>query len=249
MLILGPAATWAGSPAKPIGTVVMVHGAGGGGWEWDLWKPVFESAGWQVIARDLKPVKAGIAHTTFNDYVRQVIAWCSAARAKPVVLIGASMGGILALKAAEKVRPAAVVLVNSVPPAGIGWQPPTRPPSPPVVEWSKGTLKETRDAMPDSTDGVIRRAFKLWRDESGAVMNEIRSGVNVSVPACPILVVLGKRDTDVSPSSGREIARAYRADILEFAGMSHVGPLLGKRAKEVASLTRAWISSRPRNSR
>ena len=32
---------------KPL--AVMVHGAGGGGWEYFLWEPVFERAGYEVI--------------------------------------------------------------------------------------------------------------------------------------------------------------------------------------------------------
>ena len=98
---------------------VFVHGAGGGGWEWNSWTPVFEKAGWQCIAEDLVPVKQGIAKTTFHDYLAQVEHWGDDARPGKLVLIGASMGGILALKASERLNPDALVLVNSVGPAGI----------------------------------------------------------------------------------------------------------------------------------
>jgi pimeloyl-ACP methyl ester carboxylesterase len=40
---------------RPV--AVMIHGAGGGGWEWDAWRPVFEHGGWDVIAADLMPSK------------------------------------------------------------------------------------------------------------------------------------------------------------------------------------------------
>src|SRR5688572_26435522 len=99
-------------------TVIMIHGAGGGGWEYDLWKPVFEQAGYRVIARDLVPAKGGLEQTRFEDYVRQVQLWRPVSG--KVILIGASMGGILTLKSAELEDPDAIVLVNSAPPKGIG---------------------------------------------------------------------------------------------------------------------------------
>ena len=37
----------------------MVHGGGGGGWEWTAWRGVFESAGLRVDAPDLQPAEAG----------------------------------------------------------------------------------------------------------------------------------------------------------------------------------------------
>ena len=54
---------------------VMVHGAGGGGCEYDLWRPIFEKAGYKVIAKDLVPALGGLAKTTFADYVDQVRSW------------------------------------------------------------------------------------------------------------------------------------------------------------------------------
>jgi len=228
----------AGVSASPIGTVVMIHGAGGGGWEYDLWRPVFERAGWRVVAKDLVPVKGGYEATKFEDYVRQVVAWTP--KRGRVVYVGASMGGILALKASERVKVSAIVLVNSVPPKGVG---PAREgkKSPPVVKWANGPLKDTEDSMPDSDRKTILWAWKRWRDESGAVMDEIRGGVAASVPKCPALVVLGQADGDVPNASGMALAKWARADIFSYQGMSHVGPLMSTRAAEVASAVSTWL--------
>lgn len=225
------------------GVAIMIHGAGGGGWEWDKWKPVFEAAGWRVVAPDLVPVRAGIAATRFGDYVRQVTNWCAKHKGKPIALVGASMGGVLALKAAEVVRPFAVVLVNSAMPSGIRPATENAVPYPTVIEWSKGTLKETRDAMPDSDEATIQKAFKRWRDESGGVLTELRAGITVKRPICPVLVLLGAKDTDIPPEHGRSLARLYDADVIEYAKMSHVGPLLGTRASEVARTVLQWLGA------
>ena len=51
---------------------LLVHGAGGGGWEWNVWRGVFEAAGIAVAAPDLQPVAAGLATTGFDDYLREL---------------------------------------------------------------------------------------------------------------------------------------------------------------------------------
>lgn len=219
---------------KPV--AVMIHGAGGGGWEWDAWRPVFEKAGWEVVAPDLVPAKGGLAKTSLGDYVHQVVSWSP--KGRPFVLIGASMGGPLALKAALQTDPKAVVLVNGVSPHGNGGKK-----FPAVVRWAGGPLKDTRDSMPDSDEATIQKAWHRWRDESGAVMTTLSKGTNTPRPPAPILVVIGTADTDVSPESGRALAREYGADRREFLKMSHVGPLLGRRAPEVAADVIGWLKS------
>lgn len=219
-------------------TVVMIHGAGGGGWEYDFWKPVFQKAGYKVVARDLMPAKGGLAHTNFTHYVDQVVSWCP--KSGRVVLVGASMGGILALKAAEKVTPSAIVLVNSVPPADVA-QLPFNQPAPDVVEWANGPLKDTEDSMPDSNRKTILWAWKKWRNESGTVMNQIRTGIIVEKPNCRSLVVIGENDTDIPPAVSRQMASHFSSKILAYPKMSHVGPLLSTKAKTVAADVIHWL--------
>ncbi len=228
------------SAVKP--TAVMIHGAGGGGWEYLQWKPVFEKAGYRVVNPDLVPVNGDYAKTTFPDYVRQVESWCKNAKG-PVVLIGASMGGPLALKAAESVKPSAVILINGVAPAGVG---PKRKPRqlPAIVEWEGGPRKDSADAMPDSTEEMIDYAWPRWRNESGAVMTALSKGVTCEKPSCPALVMIGEKDTDIAPATSRAVAKWARADVKTYGGMSHVGPLLGKRGPEVAQDAAEWLKKK-----
>ena len=209
-------------------TVVMIHGAGGGGWEYEKWRPVFEAKGWKVINRDLEPVRGSYASTKLSDYVKQVVSWCP--KGEMIVLIGASMGGRLALEAARQVHPAAIVLVNSVPPTGL-----RRPKQPPIVRWANGPIKDTIDSMPDSDGPTIKWAWKRWRDESGAVMNELAKGGKFENPKCPVLVVIGENDTEIQPAISRSMAKSFHAKVLSYRGMSHVGPLLSRSAKKVAA--------------
>ena len=223
-------------------TVVLIHGAGGGAWEYDAWKPVLTAAGFRVVARDLMPASGGLARTTFEDYLTQVRDACRGAG--HVVLIGASMGGTLAMKAAEEVHPSALVLVNSVPPAGVSPGRNPRERYPQVVRWANGPISETRTAMLDSDEATIQKAWRNWRDESGAVMNALTDRIPVRKPVCPTLVVIGERDTDVQPATGMAIAAWAGADIHRYQGMSHVGPLLSRRAPEVATGVATWLRAR-----
>ena len=222
--------------------VIMLHGAGGGGWEYDLWKPVFEKQGYQVIARDLVSGPRGLAATTLADYVDEAAAWIPAKHG-PIVIVGASMGGAIALKLAKRVHPQAVVLVDSVVPAGVG---PARAPEkhPAIIEWAHGPLKDTTDSMPDSDAATQLWAWPKWRNESGAVMDELSNGVPCFRPTCPTLSVLGEDDTDVGYAPGLALAAWAHADIRAYQGMSHVGPLMSRRAAEVASDVTKWLRSR-----
>ena len=221
-------------------TAIMIHGAGGGGWEYARWQPIFTAAGYGVIAKDLLPAEGGLLVTTFDDYCHQVSAWLSPQQR--VIPIGASMGGILALKVAEAIQPTALVLINSVPPAGVGALR-TDKSYPPIVQWANGPLEETRSALFDSDEATIQWAWPRWRDESGAVLNAIAAGISVQRPTCPTLVVLGEQDTDVPDQTGLALATWAGADVLRYHGMSHVGPLLSRRAEGVARMVMTWCQS------
>ena len=220
----------------------MIHGAGGGGWEYDRWKPIFQKANWRVIAPDLLPTKAGLAATTFEDYVAQVKQWVPKEHGQ-LVLVGASLGGILALKAAESVRPDAIVLVNSVTPLDVGAARPFRT-YPPVILWANGPVKDTRDALPDGDEATIQWAAPKWRDESGAVLNTVSQGVKAQKPSVPTLVILGAQDADIPTESGLALAHWAGADTQIYAKTSHIGPLYGLRAEEIANAALRWLDSR-----
>lgn len=221
------------------GTVVMIHGAGGGGWEYDFWKPQFTHAGYKVVAPDLTPSGGGLAKTTYADYEAQVIGWAKTAK-RPLIVVGASMGGALAQSTAKDLKPDAMVLVDSVAPKGVGERRASQD-IPEIVRWANGPIQDTRDAMPDSDEKTIQWAWKKWRDESGAVMRTLTEGIKAAAPDCPVLTVWGENDTDIPVETGVAIAKVYHADMKVYSKTSHVGPLLGTRSQEIASDVLRWI--------
>lgn len=244
MIALLPALV-GGSGAPQAGqapVAVLVHGAGGGGWEYRTWEPVLRRLGYVVVAKDLKPAQGGLAKTTFSDYVLQVQGWIPRSRGR-TLLVGASLGGGIVLEVAKRVRVDGVVLVNSVLPTGIA-DPDSSKEIPDVVKWANGPYQETVDAMPDSDESTRRFAWKRWRDESGAVMRAVRGGRSYERPRCNLLFVISRKDADVPSSLSEKWAAQWGADAMVYADMSHVGPLLGRRSAEVSEMVGRWFLSR-----
>jgi len=112
------------------------------------------------------------------------------------------------------------------------------------VRWANGPIEDTRSSMPDSDEKTILWAWKRWRDESGTVMNLLSQKVPVQKPTCPVLVVIGEKDTDIRPSTSLMLADWAGADVHRYVGMSHVGPLMSKRSGEVADAIVRWLQHR-----
>ncbi|HVT31194.1 MAG TPA: alpha/beta fold hydrolase [Rhodanobacteraceae bacterium] len=224
-------------------TVVCVHGAGGGGWEWGIWARVLAVRGFAVVAPDLMPGPRGLAKTSFLDYRSQVMDWCAGAGTN-IVLAGASLGGLLALAAAPFAKPRALVLVNPMPPAGVVARP-LHERYPLVVPWaSERSLASTQRALPDADDAARLHALRRWRDESGTVLNDARGGIAIESPRCPVLLLASEADAEVPAAVTRALGVRFAADVRTLAGASHVGPLLGRGAAAAATEAAGWIASR-----
>lgn len=217
---------------------LLVHGAGGGAWEWNLWRGAWQAQGIETDAFELQPASAGLAATTLHDYLVQVRAALHALP-RPRVLAGASLGGLLALLAVDDAD--ALVLVNPLPPAPWHAQLPARE-WPEVVRWQgDARLATTRRAMPDTDDASALFAFRHWRDEAGAVLREAHAGLAARKPDCPLLLIASAQDEDVPPAVARAMADAWGASLLQTSSTSHVGPLLGRRAAAIARQAAAWL--------
>lgn len=222
--------------------LVLVHGAGGGAWEWATWSAELAPGHRVVDAVELQPTSDGLARTGLADYRRQV-SERARAHGAGVVLVGASMGGILAASVADEVAADMLVLVSPVPP--VPWNRwlarPDRQPG--VIPWGADrSIATTATALPDADPDVWEFAAARWRDESVLALDEALRGVAVRRPRCPVLVIAGTADVDVPWRVSQRFARAWEADYVELAGVSHVGPLLGRSARFAARVAEAWIS-------
>ena len=177
-----------------IRTALLIHGAGGGGWEWNVWREVFAAGHIDAHAPDLQPSVAGLAATSFADYAAQVrVALSDLSR--PRAVVGASLGGLLALQVASEAD--ALVLVNPLPPRPWHARLPLQE-WPAVVRWhGDARLASTRAALPDADPVTAMYAFRHWRDESGRVLCEAHAGIDADAPVVPTLCVISGQDRDV----------------------------------------------------
>jgi pimeloyl-ACP methyl ester carboxylesterase len=223
----------------PVRSALLIHGAGAGGWEWNLWRGVFQAGGIHVCAPDLQPSAAGLAATRFGDYEAQMRRALSMLPS-PRVVVGASLGGLLALRIADLAD--ASVLVNPLPPAPWHRELPPRA-WPAIVPWrNNARLVSSLRSMPDSDEATTLYAFRHWRDESGEVLREAYAGIQVAAPTCPTLFVVSGKDADLPPALSSNIASAWGATVMASAAISHVGPLLGRTAPAIAGQTVAWLN-------
>lgn len=231
----------AGMPRNRTFDLLLVHGAGGGGWEWALWRHVLEARGHRVHAPDLQPVTDGLAVTRYEDYLQQVHDALAPLR-RPRVLVGASLGGLLALEAVSAAD--ALVLVNPLPPAP--WHP--RMPArewPDVVHWGRDArLASTRRALADADDATTLEAARRWRNESGTVLRTAHAGRALPAPSVPTLCIASRKDDDVPPAITQALAAAWNADLQVSAATTHVGPLLGVDAAHTARVVHVWLQRR-----
>ena len=107
-------------------TIVMIHGMWGGGWYWENYKGFFEDRGYQCIAptlrfHDMAPEgrpNAELGTTSLLDYVGDLEKQIHQLDALPI-LMGHSMGGLLAQLLGSRGLAKALVLLTPASPSGI----------------------------------------------------------------------------------------------------------------------------------
>jgi pimeloyl-ACP methyl ester carboxylesterase len=221
--------------------MLMVHGIMGGAWYFAKWLEFFAARGHPSYALNLRghhgsrPV-ADMGKVSVMDYVTDMRdAACGVAERHDgvrVILVGHSMGGLVAQKAAESITPAALVLLSAVPPRGI-----------PLLSWGLfrrqithvPALVASRLVIPDPADTnalFLNRlspseALELaprWTPTSGRAGREMTLGsiaVDANRITCPVIVVAGADDVAIPPRIQRRIAKRYGAEFRVYDGHAH----------------------------
>jgi thioesterase domain-containing protein len=164
-------------------------------------------------------------------------------------VVGASLGALLAfalagrLDAAGRTPPAALVLVNPLPPAPWAAALPRRSLDGDVRPWqSQGRFDSTMRALPGAAFSDRQFAYRGWRDESTALLREAQAGPDLPTPRTPRLVIASDADADVPPAVSAAFAMGSGADLLRVPG-GHVEPVMGGSAAHAARLALAWLDA------
>lgn len=251
--------------AKPMGRhIVMIHGANEGGWCFDMFKSVFDGLGWTCHAPDLigHGTKAADAAKTLigvglADYRAELQTFLKTLPPKPV-LLGHSMGGVLAQQLAAEGFASALVLVAPAPRSGI--VPPTEaekkldqdlmalgPIWKTVINPDFAMARiYTLNRVPEAEQ---RTVFDKFGPESGRAFFELffwmfdQTGatvVDTGAVRCPVLCLIGADDKIVSPQTARETAGAYPgAAFWKLDGHGHM-LVLEPGAEDIARRVADW---------
>lgn len=198
-------------------TLVLVHGAASGPWVFDAWPGRWP--GYDARIPDLQD-GLDVGHASMADYAARV----TAAATPGAVVVGWSMGGLVAMLAAAELTPAALVVIEPSPPMQAGRADPDV-----VVEPGTYDAAEVYGPVSDPSQ---------TRPESALARAERLRGISVPRIACPMLVVAGR---DYLDTRGRPVADFYRAHLLEFPDLDH-GELVSE--PEVCDAVRSWVDRR-----
>ncbi len=228
-------------------TILMIHGMWGGGWYWQPMKAFFEQQGYQCLTPDLRFHDLGIGEepnpdlgtVSLIDYVDDLEGLIKSLPEKPIVM-GHSMGGIIAQKLAERGLADLLVLACPAPPNDIV-----------ALSWSpfKSFLplffkaKFWKRPHKPSFENVVESSFQMipvekrqqYYDqlvyESGRVAVEIglpfldkkeATKVVSSKVTCPTLVFSAEHDRLTPVKLVEKIANKYpQADYHCFLGQTH----------------------------
>lgn len=239
--------------------IVMIHGAFCGGWVFEDFAKPFARAGYAVHTPSLRRRGRSAAPASLLDYAADLEALI-AGLGEPPVLLGHSLGGLLAQMLAARGLARAAILLAPSPPwgvlpttfleiasaqalylAGDFWNGLLMPHYTITVANALDRLPEKKRAavyarfVPES--GLAAFEAMHWAlDVKGAARVEARDVV------CPLLVMAGGEDKINPPSTVRRIAARYegRAIYEELGGTSH-WPIGEEDWEKLAARILAWL--------
>jgi len=237
--------------------LLLIHGLAGGAWYWERFQRVFAARGYVSHAlnlrghHDSRPAPR-LGAVSLRDYVEDV-AEVAAMLGRPVV-IGHSMGGLLAqaLMEADAVR--AAVLLCPMPPRGIGFATPAlafrQLRHLPAMLFQRPLVGSAEDMIATSLNRVPAAEQRMlaarFVPESGRVARELSLGgldIDPARARVPTLVVSASDDRFFSPAVGARVAARYGADHRVYEEHAHF-LVEEPGAEEIAGDVAAWITAR-----
>lgn len=246
-------------------TIVMVHGVNCGGWCFDLFRAVFEARGFDCLAPDLighgadktdgieKLTSIGIAD--YRVQMRDVVA---ALPHKPV-LLGHSMGAVIAQQLAAEGLAEKLVLVSPAPRAGIlpstdGEKQLGQDLMSLGVFWTQAFDPNFEIACRISLNRLPpdrqRDVFDAFGPESGQALFELffwmfdraaATAVDTARVGCPVLTLSGSDDNVVPVATAKATADSYPGSpFWVMDGHGHM-LLVEEGAEETAGRIADWL--------
>ncbi|MFC1904720.1 alpha/beta hydrolase [Chloroflexota bacterium] len=229
-------------------TIVMIHGMWGGEWCWENFKGFFEGKGYRCITptlrfHDVEPISPPhprLGTTSLLDYATDLENEINKLETLPI-LMGHSMGGLLAQIIGARGLAKALILLAPAAPYGIIALNPSviRSFWSGLTRWSfwekpmRQTFNEAVYAMLQlMTPEEQKKIYSKFVYESGRAASEIgfwfldskgAARVDEARVTCPVLVIGDAQDRITPVSVVRKVADKYRtvSTYMEFANHAH----------------------------
>jgi len=229
-------------------TIIMIHGMWGGGWYWENYKKYFEAKGYKCIVptlryHDVNPQSSPppeLGTTSILDYAADLEKLISETGGKPI-LMGHSMGGLIAQILGSRDLAEALVLLTPASPGGIIALTPS------VIKSFRSVFfqwafwkKPIRQTFPEAVYAMLhllppeqqKKTYERFVYESGRAGFEIgfwlldskkATQVNEKKVKCPVLVIAGAEDHITPASVVRKIHEKYKdvSTYKELSGHAH----------------------------
>jgi pimeloyl-ACP methyl ester carboxylesterase len=244
------------SRRKPL---LFIHGELTGSWVWERYLGYFAGRGWEGHALNLRnhhwsqTEDPGLL--SFDTYTEDVVAALD--RLGPsTVIAGHGMGGLLSMKAAERMPVAAVILIGPELPREL--RTPARPHELREIPEVYGRAMVGWETLPErllrihrdlSIADILRIQHMMGQKphEAGAARRQMLSGVPIDRRALadvPALVVAGGLDMTVPTDDAERLAEWLDAEFEPFGAHSHYGMVLGEQSyQQVAEAIRAFLET------
>ena len=248
-------------------TIVMIHGMWGSGWYWENFKGFFESKGYRCVIptlrfHDMDPngvPDPRLGTTSLLDYAEDLEKLIHELDVMPI-LMGHSMGGLLAQILGSRGLAKALVLLTPASPRGIialkasviksfwsglttwgFWRKPFRQTFDEAVysmlnQMPSESWKSIYDQFVyESGRAAFEIGFWLFDSKGAARVDELKV-------TCPVLIIAGEKDRIVPASVTRKVAEKYKrvSTYKEFPDHSHW--VVGEPGwQEIAEYIKEWL--------
>jgi alpha-beta hydrolase superfamily lysophospholipase len=246
----------AGDRSERRPEIVLIHGAFSHAEHFRGWVEHFAARGYSVFAPTLRTATTALEGLGFDQYLaaaQHIVASRERSDLLPVV-IGHSLGGLIAQKLAEAGICRSAVLLATAPPGMLTAQPRSLPYLAPLfpriltgrpIPADETVLRAlVLHGVPETERGGLLASFVR---ESGLAYRQLVFGQIRVAPErvrCPVLCIGGTEDRIVSRRLVRGTARHLRAELREYQGRGHW--LVGEPGwKDIANEIIDWIESGP----
>ena len=236
--------------------MLFVHGLFASGWVFERWLTHFAGLGHPAFALDYRghgksaPV-ASLGSVRVLDYVDDALRALRVVG--PAVVVGHSMGGLVAQKLAELEAVSGAVLLAPAPARGISvlslrLMARQMKYLPAVIR-----SREIRVKRKDADALILNRVpaghraaiFEQFEPDSGRAARDILVGslaVDESLLRCPVTVLAGDEDRFIPLAVARRVAIKYDAPLHVIEGCGHM-MMLEPNWRDVAALVEPWVAA------